>query len=319
MDGVEIFSKTRLVRYWLIYVLVRIVICAIDLVPLAVLTVATRFVAFLFNDIFRVRRRVVNNNLHHAFPHWSAKKRRQVAREMWQHLFLIECEAIKARRILNEQNWRNYIDFSEKDKQRVDKYLHDDRGFIIVGCHFGNFEVGGMFTHFGYPSRYTVARPIRNPFLDRYITQLRETMGQKMLPKKGIIPDVIDLLKKGDTIGVLADQYGGDTGCWVNFFNRPTSYHKSIALFALIARVPIFVGSLYRSGKPMRFSMTVDGILDPDEPRWKNATVTEVTQWYSDLFEQIIRVAPEQYWWVHRRWKIPQKQSIRRRRLKQAA
>ena len=304
--------RLRLIRHWLTYAVARLVLRIVDLLPLPACEAICNLAAWFCCDLLGIRRHVVDDNLHHAFPEWTARKRRQTARGMWRHFFLMQCETIKAVRVLQPDTWRDYIEFSDDDERRLDEMLADGRGAIFLACHFGNFEIGGMFGRLGYPPRYTIARPMDNPFLDRYFIRIRESVGQRMLPKLGISSDVVKFLQEGNIVAVLADQYGGPKGCWVDFFNRPASYHKSIALFALTARVPIVLGSVRRAGrKPMRFIMEVNGLFDPRDPQWKDADIRTITQWYSDVCEEMIRKAPEQYWWLHRRWK----DTRRKRRL----
>ncbi len=296
--------RLRLIGHWLTYVAVRFVLLIVAVLPLSVCVGICNLAAWFCCDLLGIRRQVVDENLRHAFPEWTARKRRQVARGMWRHFFLVQCETIKALRVLQPDTWRKYIKFSDDDHQRLEKLLADGRGAIFLTCHFGNFEVGGMFGRLGYPPRYAIARPMDNPFLDRYFIRIRESVGQMMLPKLGISGDVVNFLQDGNIVGVLADQYGGPKGCWVDFFNRPASYHKSIALFALTAQVPIVLGSVRRAGKkPMQFVMELHGLFDPREPQWQDADIRTITQWYSDRCEKMIRKAPEQYWWLHRRWK----------------
>ena len=106
----------------------------------------------------------------------------------------------------------------------------------------------------------------------------------------------------------LADQYAGEKGCWVDFFGRPASAHKAIALLALEHDAPVAVCYARRRGGPMQFEMVSAAIADPHDVRpaiWApSATSRSGTRasWNSG-----IRVAPEQYWWVHRRWKDTRK------------
>jgi KDO2-lipid IV(A) lauroyltransferase len=99
----------------------------------------------------------------------------------------------------------------------------------------------------------------------------------------------------------LADQYAGIKGCWVDFFGRPASVHKSIALLALENNARLSVCASRRLGRPMRFELYDYAEIDPRAV----GTVRELTQWYTSRLEELIRQSPEQYWWLHRRWKDP--------------
>jgi len=101
---------------------------------------------------------------------------------------------------------------------------------------------------------------------------------------------------------LLADQYAGRKGCWVEFFGRPASAHKAIALLAMENDCPIVVTSSRRLDRPLRLEMAVTAIAGAEAIR-QMGTVRDVTQWYTSRLEDVIRQAPEQYWWIHRRWK----------------
>ena len=114
----------------------------------------------------------------------------------------------------------------------------------------------------------------------------------------------------------LADQYAGEKGCWVEFFGRPASAYKAIALLALEHDAPVAVCYARRLGQPMQFEMVAPRHgRSPRRPA-DVGTVRDMTQWYTSQLEQAIRTAPEQYWWVHRRWK---RRRARRQRKRKAA
>jgi KDO2-lipid IV(A) lauroyltransferase len=104
-------------------------------------------------------------------------------------------------------------------------------------------------------------------------------------------------------MGFLADQYAGSKGCWVNFFGRPASTHKAIALLALEHQAPLLVGIGRRLDKPLHYELGMWSVTDPKTKSPETAGVRELTQWYTSQFEAMIRHTPEQYWWLHRRWK----------------
>src|SRR4029077_19031357 len=104
-------------------------------------------------------------------------------------------------------------------------------------------------------------------------------------------------------LSLLGDQHAGNRGCWVEFFGRPASTNKAIALFSLANDVPLLVGFSRRIGGPLKHMIGVDAMVDPRSLSPDLANVPALTQWYTSRLEQLIRRAPEQYWWLHRRWK----------------
>jgi KDO2-lipid IV(A) lauroyltransferase len=262
-----------------------------------------RALAWVAADVLRVRRSVVDENLRHAFPELSDSQRRQLARRMWEHLFLLVLEVALAPRKIHETNWRRYVRLNGvADLIRI---LLSDRPTVIVTAHFGNFEIGGfMLGLLGFPT-YTVARDLDNPYLDRYLNRFRGATGQHIISKNGGYDEILQVLASGGVMSFLADQAAGAKGCWVQFFGRPASAHKAIALLSLEHDAPTAVCCAQRLERPMQFEMKVTGIADPRATKVGVESVHELTQWYTSHMEAMIRHAPEQYWWLHRRWKDP--------------
>jgi KDO2-lipid IV(A) lauroyltransferase len=228
--------------------------------------------------------------------------RRLLARRMWSHLLLMVCEVAHTPRKIHRTNWHRYVTIQQK--RLLVRYLLGARPTLLVSGHFGNFELGGYVTGLlGFPT-FTVARPLDNPFLDRFINRFRSAHGQYIVPKEKSAQQIDALLSRGATLSVLGDQHAGTKGCWVDFFGRPASCHKAIALFALTSKAPLLVAFARRTA-PLKFEVGLAGVSDPASAGDEQAGVVALTQWYNRCLERLITTAPEQYWWLHRRWKPP--------------
>jgi KDO2-lipid IV(A) lauroyltransferase len=290
---------------YLAYVIVRVLICVVQAMRMETGRAAARWLAWLFADVIHLRGRVVDENLRHAFPDLSADDRQCLARQMWEHLFLLVIEVAHTPRKVHETNWRQFVRL--RSVAPLVRLLIGERPVIVVTGHFGNFELGGyMLGVLGFPT-YTVARNLDNPHLDRFIARFRGATGQHIIPKNGGYDQILDVLGHGGTMAFLADQYAGDKGCWVDFFGRPASSHKAIALLAMEHDAPVAVCYARRRDRPMSFEMVTHAIADPRSKADDVATVRAMTQWYTKQLEEAIRAAPGQYWWLHRRWKDTRK------------
>lgn len=220
---------------------------------------------------------------------------------MWQHMFLLICEIAHAPRKIHETNWRDYVQL--RDKETVTRCLFDPRPLMIVSGHFGNFELGGyVLGILGFPT-WSVARTLDNPFLDRFLNRFRRKTGQAIIPKKGGYEQLQQVLANGQTVGFLADQYAGTKGCWVEFFGRPASAHKAIALLALEHDALLMVGYVRRLGRPLHYEFAFTEVQAVGELPPAQRGVKQLTQWYTSEIESVVRLAPSQYWWLHNRWK----------------
>jgi len=293
------------------YTAVRVAICVIQALPRQACERWARSISDLLANRMRIRRSVVRDNLRLAFPALSPDDRRETARGMWEHLLLMVVEIAHANRVIHKTTWRRHLRIHGiEDFVRL---LWLDRPKVILSGHYGNFEIAAyLFGLFGFRI-FSVARELDNPLLDRFVTEFRESRGQRILPKKGSAPDVAIVLEENGAIGLLGDQAAGPKGCWVDFFGRPASVHKAIGVFALSSQAPVLVCSATRRGGLFDFDLRLEGTADPAAGGAETADLKALSQWYTTLLEDAIRREPAQYWWVHRRWRNrPAKARVKR-------
>jgi len=302
------------------YLAVRLAVGLVQALPLKAVEDASGPLAWLMWRVLRIRKQVVEQNLQIAFPEASPEEHEQIALGMWRHLFLMIAEIAHAPRKVHRTNWREHS--SIPDMPRFVPQLLSGRPTVIISGHLGNFELGGYLLGLhGFPT-HTIARKLDNPYLDRWVTDFRGATGQHMLPKNDSSRQIAHLLESGGTLVLLGDQYAGDTACWVDFFGKPASTHKAVAVFTLSGQAPTAISAVLRTDGPLHFEMSLADMVDPTGEGFQHGTIPELTQWYTDGLEQLVRKAPEQYWWVHRRWKgtpTDRRQQRRKRRAKSAA
>lgn len=286
---------------YLVYVIVRIFVCVVQAMRVETGHDIARGLAWLANDVIKLRGKVLHDNLKHAYPQVSQVERNRIARQMWEHLFLLVVEVAHTPRKIHETNWRDYV--SLRGVETVVSELLSNRPTILVTAHVGNFEVGGyVLGLFGFPT-HTVARRLDNPHLDRFVNSFRGKTGQFIIPKNGGFDQIVEVMENRGVMTFLADQHAGRKGCWVEFFGRPASAHKSIALLALQYDAPIVASYSRRDGRPLHFEIVASSIRKPRTADGSPDTVGELTQWYTAQLEEFIREEPNQYWWIHNRWK----------------
>lgn len=285
----------------LAYLAFRLMVCLVQSVSLEACQAACRMLAWVLARVIRLRAAVVDENLRLALPQLDAQARRVMSVRMWEHLLLLVVEVAHARRVIHEANWRRYVRL--RGAAEPLRLILSGRPLILVSAHFGNFELGGyVLGLLGVPT-WSVARPLENPYIDAYVNGVRAATGQRLVPKKGGYEQIRAVLQAGGVMAFLADQYAGTKGCWVEFFGRPASAHKAIALLAMEHHVPIVVATAQRKGRPLEYDFAIEAMTDPLRGGAEWQSVHALTQWYTSQLEQAIRRAPEQYWWLHRRWK----------------
>lgn len=311
---------------WLAYLGLRCVVCVIGCLSLESCDRICKVLATILADWTSLRREITDENLDRVYGTLTPEQKSLLRRKMWHHLLLMVCEIAHTPRKIHRHNYRDH--FYMRDKARVYKVMMDLRPTVLVTGHYGNFEVAGHSVGMLGSPTTTIARPLDNPYIDHYVGEFRGMGGQHMLPKEGSATQVQELLEAGGTLGLLADQHAGGKGVWVDFFGHPTSCHKALALFVLSSRAPMFVHYNRRLDRPLKFEMGITGLADPalldaDEVPEYLQSVDDLTEWYNARLEEAIRMSPEQYWWLHRRWRempiAAQKKMARRKAKKQAA
>jgi KDO2-lipid IV(A) lauroyltransferase len=300
---------------YLVYLLVRILVCVIQMLSFRTAYSLASGLAWIIYHVDKRHRMVAHENLLHAFPERCADPavRDALVRAVYRHFCTLLVEIMLAPRKLHPNNWRRFLELPHGYEQ-VD-HLLSGRPLLIVTGHFGNWEVSGYVqAMFGFQTN-AIARPLDNPYLDNFLRSFRERTGQKILAKKGEFDQLLSILARGGVLATLADQDAGPRGQFVDFFGRPASTHKAVALLALENRVPLFVFGAMRIGEPMRYRAIIADIILPEEYDGHPDAVRAITQRFTSGLERIIRQAPEQYLWLHRRWK----HQPAKRKSKQAA
>ena len=184
----------------------------------------------------------------------------------------------------------------------LDDALAKGKGAIVVLAHMGNWEVSGLaVSRKGYDLS-SIARPIENPFLDAYVNRLRRSTGQEIIPKQRAVRSMAESLKSNKILAILADQNARKNGVFVPFFGRPASTVRSPALMALKYGAPIFAVNLFRSGRnEYRVVMTPEIPIPKSGDREK--VIEKITADVTARLEGFIREHPEQWMWLHARWK----------------
>jgi KDO2-lipid IV(A) lauroyltransferase len=298
--------KLRLFFAYPLYMLVRIMIAVVQALRIETCAAGCRVAAWFMWEVARMRRKLVEDNIAQAFPHLSVKERNEIGRGMWVHLLTMVCEIAHAPRKIHSTNWRKYVTINRKRELVAAMLLNRPR--VLVTAHFGNFEVAGLMSGLLGISTFTVTRTLENKYLDDFVIRFRELNWQFILPKTGSANDADTVLKNNGALALLGDQHAGDKGCWVDFFGRPASCHKALALFTLLSDAPMILLYCKRNKAPLHFELGLADVADPQKLPEGCADVKTLTQWYNRVLEEEIRKAPDQYWWLHRRWRDTPKQ-----------
>src|SRR5262245_10504655 len=284
-----------------VYLAFRLTVCLVQALPPSVARALAAGLGWLAYRVDRRHREVARDNLRHAFPDAAPARLERVVRSVYDHFCTVVVEIIRLPRKLHASNWRRHIEMIGGDRL-VDR-LTCGRPLLIVTGHFGNWEMAGYALGLLGFRTSAVARRLDNPHLDPFLARFRQGTGQRILDKNTDYAQIQETLATGGTLAMLADQDAGQRGLYVDFFGRPASTFKSIALLSLEYKAPLMVVGMPKVGEPMRYQVVCEEVIDPATYAGRRDAVTAITQRYTAALERLVRRHPYQYFWLHRRWK----------------
>lgn len=175
----------------------------------------------------------------------------------------------------------------------------EGKGILVLSAHYGNWELlVASHALTGLPASIVV-RPLDDPLLDRVVMRLRARTGVELIGKRRGLRDIVEALRRGRMVGVLLDQNASRAeGVFVPFFGHPASTSRSLAVISLRTGAPVL---------PMFIRRQADGRhlleIGPALPAPAAGDVVGYTASFNRAIEEATRRAPEQWFWIHRRWK----------------
>lgn len=246
-----------------------------------------------------VRKAIVLDHLEQAFPEKSVAEIKKIARGTYQNLGMNVLEHLRIP-TLSDEEIRGVVDLA--DEEILVQALNRKRGVIIVGGHFGNWEYSSSaLSANGYRFGVVVAK-VSNKYIDNRINEHREKTGGVMIPKRSSTKAVIKMLRENGTVGMLIDQNQKRGGVFVDFFGRPCSTAKGPALLALKTGAAIIFFAAIRQP-----DTTIKVAFEPIDIDYQAGATEEnihdIIQRCTSRLEHYSRLYPDQWFWMHRRWK----------------
>ncbi len=258
---------------------------------------------------FREHRNRAEAHLRMAFPAWPPERVAAAALASMQQLAMLAVEVLLTPQLVTRWTWARHVRLTRLDE--AIRVLLGRRGCIMLTGHYGNWELLGYTLAILGFDIVAVMRPLDNEYVNRLLLERRERSGLRLLYKKGATQSAGDVIESRGALCFIADQNAGGKGLFVDFFGRKASTYKSIGLLAMEHDAPIIVGCARRVD-PRRFEyeICVNRIINPQEWKDRDDPLLWITEEYSRAMEAFIREAPEQYLWIHRRWKSRPKDEL---------
>jgi len=242
-------------------------------------------------------------NLMAAYPGMERPQAEEMARRVYEHFGRSLVEVAMAHRLLKPDSLERHVII--RNEQRLRDVIAAGRGAICLTAHLGLWEIIGLALRRHGVDPVTVYRPVHNPYMDRELRRRRAMLGQRMIPRVGALPILLRTLRRNGYIALAVDQYAKGDGLSVPFFGRPASTTPTPALLAVRTGAPILMGYTRRVEGTYRFELFVDEPLYATPGAARDEEVLRMTTEISRRLEGYVRQCPEQWLWMHRRWRMP--------------
>ncbi len=253
----------------------------------------------------KLRRKLVETNLRLCFPEKSDEERERIARQVYieqaQSLF----EIMRAPLIRSKADAEKI--FEVKNLSLVEKCNAEGKGAIVVSAHFGNWELKAMCWAFLTKPCTIVYKPFSNKFLDKKMLEWRTIGGNEFISMSDAPKLGLKRLREGKFLALLSDQAAHSDDYFTTFLGRDAAIFLGAAVFALRTKLPIILSMPRRIGiGKHRLELTE---IKTDDLTFSDDNVKVLAERYTRAIEAYIRRYPDQWFWLHNRWKrtAPQK------------
>ena len=298
-------SETRRIRKriknWFLYRLITAIISLLNFLPRNIAIWVGGFLGKLAFLIIRDARRRTLSNLSLAFgKEMNETNLRKLACQVFENVGKNVADAVRLKKI----NWENLEGITEiEGLEYLNQVYKAGKGVIGLTGHIGNFEfMAAYFSLKGYKLS-VVGRELYDPRLDRLLVENRENVGLENIPSSAGVKPILKALRAGKILGVLADQDSSRVrGVFVNFFGRPARTPVGPALLAYKTGSPIVPMAIVRKNDN-KYKIIVKPPVELSFSENREKDIADITQKCTQVLESIIREHPDQWLWMHDRWK----------------
>ncbi len=247
-----------------------------------------------------IRRDVSLGHLRRIFgDELSDQQLERVARESYRNFGRMTFEYGRFPRLSQDLIERTVTVTGEENLRAA---LDAGRGGLLIGGHFGNWEMAACLAPMGYPLTFLVGEQ-HNRLVDGLMNRLRQGLGVEIVPLTGSLLGVFRALRNNRLVAMLSDQDAGRSGVFADFLGLPASTPYGPGRLALKTGAPLLPMMVVRHGRDRHELVICPPVSHPPEGASEEEAVRHYTQGYTSVLEEFVRRYPEQYFWMHRRWK----------------
>ena len=277
----------------------RIICAFFSWLPLRAALAFGRGLGWIYGSLIRYHRRDAISALTFAFPEKSTSEILGIVRRMYANLGMNLAETLRLGKVTDEF-LRQSIEIEGEELARV--ALQKNKGAIVLTAHFGNWDLlATIVPRLGYPLT-VISKNIKNKGVNEFWMGLRRRFGVKFVPAHNSYRTCLTALRKRELVGFILDQNMINTeGIFVDFFGKPACTTPGLAYMSAQSGAPVLPVFMIRRENG-RHLVKVLPPLDPPPDR-EPETIRSFTRDCTKVIENMIRLYPDQWIWLHRRWK----------------
>jgi KDO2-lipid IV(A) lauroyltransferase len=257
-------------------------------------------IAVLFYYIIPIRKRTVLDNLHTAFPDYNEKKIKGIAFGSYKSFALTLAEILYMPAMSKEDIIKQVVC---ANKDLIKKKYEENNGVILLSAHFGNWEYIATSVAAQINISFSVIiKPQRNPYVTNWMNKARTKWNNEIVPLGISIKQTYQTLKDKKIVAMVADQRGPEESIKINFFGSNLSVYTGPAVLSLKTGAPLLYGISVRQND-YSYKSVITEISKENLPESNEEKIKELSQRHMTYLEGYIREYPEQWLWMHKRWK----------------
>ncbi|NUM37190.1 MAG: hypothetical protein HUU50_21815 [Candidatus Brocadiae bacterium] len=288
--------------YYVEYFLVRFLWFVLQNLPMCFSCCIAYCIATIIWLFSPKRRLKIQENLQIAYPDGIPFSIARFTHKVFVNFMYTFFEFTLSSKKFNQNNWKKYVIEEGKEIESLKEELSESKVAVLCSAHLGNFTLVGHVVCYSGVKVMTVIRELYNPLLNTFFANLLAEPGNAIVFKEEAYSMFQDAVPQGICPGVMIDQYGGRKSLYVPFMGKNAYTAASPAVLANKFGIPIYLVALMREDF-FRFRFFCRKIAVETSTEDKQKDLEKTTENINKALEEIIREYPEQWFWMHRRWR----------------
>ncbi len=298
-------AKKSEAQIWVEYAVARSIWAVVGALPRTAAIAFGRCVAWFSFRLFGKLRTVGQRSIEIAFPDMLNSERDRLLKDSFASLGRT-LGIVGGFGRVSQTNIRELIelDLDTNFLEQFERARAEGRGIIVVTAHIGNWELFALAFSMFFGPASLLSRRMDNPKIDAMVEQMRSSFGNRQIDKANAAAPILRLLRAGQCVGILADvNTHPKEGVFVPFFGIEACTTAGVGMLALRANALIAPMFAIWDESATRYKMISEPVIEPKNTGDRKADIVRITKEFTAAIERVVRKYPDQWVWIHRRWK----------------